>query len=72
VGKALITGKTLIGEAVEKHPATVAVLLKHGFHCVGCHVAAYESIDAGAAAHGLGEKEIRKLLADLNRAAAKK
>lgn len=72
VAKELITGKTALGEVVEKYPAAVPVLLRYGLHCIGCHVAAYESVADGAAAHGLGEKEIKSLVADLNKAARKK
>ncbi len=72
MANALITGKMPLGEVVEKYPAAIPVLLEYGLHCIGCHVAAYESVADGAAAHGLSEGKIRKLVADLNKAAKKK
>ena len=58
-----------IGDVVTKHPETIEVFLKHGLHCIGCHVAAYESLEEGAKAHGIDAK---KLLEDLNKAIKKK
>ncbi|MBR9691449.1 DUF1858 domain-containing protein [Candidatus Woesearchaeota archaeon] len=64
-----ITGKMAIGECVSKYPETVEVFLKHGLHCVGCAVAAFENIEQGACAHGIDAK---KLVEDLNKAVEKK
>lgn len=72
MAKELITGKMTLGEVIEKYPSTVPVMLEYGLHCIGCHVAAYETVEQGAAAHGLGTGEIERLLADLNKAARKK
>ena len=58
-----------IGDVVTKHPETIEVFLKHGLHCIGCHVAAFESLEQGAKAHGI---DIKKLLEDLNKAIEKK
>lgn len=48
-----ITKDNTIEEIVTKHPETTMVFMKHGLHCVGCHVAAFESIEQGAQAHGI-------------------
>jgi hybrid cluster-associated redox disulfide protein len=40
--------------------------MKHGLHCVGCHVSAFESIEEGAMAHGI---DVDALVADLNKIA---
>lgn len=58
-----ITGDMSIGDVVGKWPETVEVFTKHGMHCVGCAIAAFESIEMGAKAHGM---DIDKLLRDLN------
>lgn len=61
-----------LGEVVVKFPETVRVMMGYGLHCVGCHVAAYETIEQGAAAHGMDKKEIEKMLNDMNAALEKK
>jgi len=45
------------------------VFMKHGLHCVGCHVAAFESIEQGAEAHGI---DVDALVADLNKVVSSK
>jgi hybrid cluster-associated redox disulfide protein len=61
-----ITKEMPIGDVVRNHPETVPVFMKHGLHCIGCAVAAFESIAEGAAAHGI---DIDALITDLNQAA---
>jgi hybrid cluster-associated redox disulfide protein len=34
-----------IEEVVTQFPETMMVFMKHGLHCVGCHVSAFESIE---------------------------
>lgn len=65
--KRVITRDTTLGEIVSKWPQAAALLTERGLHCVGCHIAAWESIAAGAAAHGMSDKEIDRLIAELNR-----
>ena len=48
-----ITKEMLIGDVVKKHPDAVQVMLEHGLHCVGCHVATWETIEQGAQSHGV-------------------
>ena len=67
--KIKITKKMKIGEVVEKYPETFEVFTKHGLHCVGCAVAAFENIEQGALAHGI---EVKKLIDDLNKAVKNK
>ncbi|MCD4690601.1 DUF1858 domain-containing protein [bacterium] len=54
-----------IGTVVREHPETVPVFLKHGLHCIGCHVAAFESVAEGAQAHGI---DVEPLMTELNEA----
>ncbi len=61
-----ITGDMTLGELVAKHPEAVDVMLKHGLHCVGCHMAAHETIEQGALAHGMDAKAIGKMLKEMN------
>ncbi|MFH0870312.1 MAG: DUF1858 domain-containing protein [archaeon] len=71
-GKAKITRKMLIGDAVQKHPETVEVMFKHGMHCIGCGMTAYESIEQGCTGHGMTDKEIDAMVEDMNKAAKDK
>jgi len=54
-----------IGDVVKSHPETLEVFSKHGLHCIGCAVAAFESIEEGAMVHGI---DIDALISDLNKA----
>ena len=62
----VITKDMPISDVVKKHPETIPVFMKHGLHCIGCAVAAFESVGEGAAAHGI---EVEALVPDLNAAA---
>lgn len=66
-----ITRKTPIGELVMNHPSAVEILFNYGFHCIGCGLSAYETIEEGAAAHGFDDEAIDKLVEELNAAAKK-
>jgi hybrid cluster-associated redox disulfide protein len=61
-----ITKEMPIGDVVRSHPETVPVFMQHGLHCIGCAVAAFESIEEGANAHGI---DVEALMKDLNEAA---
>jgi len=63
----VITKEMPIGDVVRKHPETIAVFMNNGLHCIGCAVAAFESIAEGAAAHGIA---IDPLIEQLNDAVA--
>ncbi len=45
------------------------VFMKHGLHCVGCHVSVFESIEEGAIAHGI---DVDALVEDLNKVVSSK
>lgn len=66
--KATITKDMKLGEILEKYPETAETLMKNGFHCLGCHMAAFETIEQGAASHGIN---IKKLLNDMNKVVKK-
>jgi len=65
MGSDAITRDMPIGTVVKEHPETVPVFLKHGLHCIGCHVAAFESVAEGAQAHGI---DVEPLMTELNAA----
>ena len=64
-----ITGNMSITSILEKHPETAPIFQKHGFHCMGCAIASFETLEQGAAAHGI---DVKALLEDLNKAAGNK
>ena len=66
-----ITKNMTIGEAVQKHPESAVVMMSYGLHCIGCHVAAFETIEQGCKGHGLDDKEIDKMIDDINKAIEK-
>ena len=63
----MITKDTGIIEAVQNHPEILQVFAAYGLGCVGCMAARFETLEQGAAAHGI---DIEALVADLNKAIA--
>lgn len=55
-------------EVLQKYPETAPIMLNHGLHCIGCHAAAFESIEQGCMAHGMKEEDIKKMLKEMNEA----
>ena len=53
-----------INEVIGKHPETLEVFERFGFHCIGCVGAEFENIEDGAKAHGI---DIEKLVEELNK-----
>lgn len=60
----MITKDMTIEKVVSEYPETMMVFMKHGLHCVGCHVSNFESVEEGAMAHGIN---VDALIADLNK-----
>ena len=59
----MITKEMGIAEVVRKYPEATSVFRNHGMGCIGCIAARYESIEAGASAHGINVDDLVK---DLN------
>ena len=53
------------GQVIENFPATMGVFGKHGLHCIGCAIGAFETLEQGCQAHGI---EVEALVKDLNAA----
>jgi hybrid cluster-associated redox disulfide protein len=60
---------TPIGELVMNYPSAVAVLFERGFHCIGCSLSAYETLEEGARVHGMDDAGIDALVEELRKAA---
>lgn len=63
---ATITKHMLLGDIAMQYPQLGEVFFKYGLHCIGCHVAMFETIEQGALAHGMSQADIDKLVKDLN------
>jgi hybrid cluster-associated redox disulfide protein len=62
-----ITQKTNLLKLIREHPQLAQTLTeKYGLHCLGCMAAAFETLEQGAKAHGMKEREIVKMVKDLN------
>ncbi len=59
-------------EVLQKYPQTASIMLKYGLHCIGCHAAAFETIEQGCIAHGMNEEDIKKMLKEMNQSLEKK
>lgn len=55
-----------IAAIIETSPEAVDVLLAHGLHCVGCGAMNWETLEQGALNHGFDQKNIDKIVDDLN------
>ncbi len=69
---AKISKDITLGDVVAKFPEAIPIMLKFNLHCVGCHVAAYETIEQGAQGHGMDKETLEKMLAEMNKAIVKK
>jgi len=69
--KKIINEKMTLGEVVEKYPKTAEVMLNYGLHCIGCHVATWETIEQGAYSHGMDKKMLNKMVSEMNNVAVK-
>ncbi|MGL4534332.1 MAG: DUF1858 domain-containing protein [Fusobacteriaceae bacterium] len=59
----MVTKDMNILEAVQKHPIITKVFQNYGLGCVGCMVAAGETLGEGISAHGL---DAEKLIGEMN------
>ena len=50
-----------------KNPKAAEILLDTGMACIGCPMAMQETLEEGCLAHGMSNKDIDKLIKELNR-----
>jgi hybrid cluster-associated redox disulfide protein len=67
-----INEKMTFEEAMQISQMSGLIFLKYGLHCIGCRMAADESIEDGARAHGLDNKKISEMIAEINEVINKK
>ncbi len=61
-----ITKKTKLMELITQKPEAAELLFQKGLTCIGCPMAMQETIEQGCKAHGMSDKEINKLIKELN------
>lgn len=59
-----ITKDTTFAEIMQEEPEKIEELAEMGLFCGGCPMAAFETIEMGAAGHGM---EVEEILKKLNR-----
>ncbi|MBN2052346.1 DUF1858 domain-containing protein [Candidatus Woesearchaeota archaeon] len=67
----MITKQMLIGDIAIKYPKAVPIMFKHGMHCIGCGMTAYESLEQGCVGHGMSEQEIDAMVEEINKEVSK-
>lgn len=65
--KESITKGMTFAEVLKKKPKAGEIMFKYGLHCVGCHVAEFETVEQGAMAHGMSEEDVKKMLEEINK-----
>ena len=69
--KNLITKDMLIGEVAQNHPESIKVMFECGMHCIGCGMVAYETLEEGCRGHGMSDKDINKMIDEMNKIISK-
>ncbi|MBN1150872.1 DUF1858 domain-containing protein [candidate division WOR-3 bacterium] len=67
----LITPEIKLSEVIQKYPKTLEIFQKYNLHCLGCLLAAGESLKDGLTAHGLDVDQVVKEMNDLVSKASK-
>lgn len=67
--KKLINKNMLFAEVIQNYPDAAVIMMKKGLHCIGCGMAAYETIAQGSLMHGINPD---KLVEELNKKLSKK
>jgi len=71
MAKVKITKDMSLVEVIEKKPESAEVMMKFGLHCLGCAAAHFETLEEGCKAHGMSDKDIEKMLKELNKSDSK-
>ena len=60
----------MLGDLAREYPKAAMLMAQKGMHCMGCGMAAMETIEQGARAHGMSDEDIDKLIDEMNKAVA--
>jgi hybrid cluster-associated redox disulfide protein len=62
-----IDKKINLSQLLGLYPHLAPILVTdYGLHCIGCGMAAFETLEAGAKAHGMSDKKIDSMVKHLN------
>ncbi len=68
-----ITKKDNLAKLVTQYPKLAETLMfKYGLHCLRCMAASFETLEEGAKAHGMTNKDIEQMIEKLNKQVNKK
>ena len=56
----------IIMDIIKEKPEAHRVMVEFGLHCIGCGGAAWESLQDGAKAHGMEDKQIDEMIEKIN------
>lgn len=65
-GSVFVTKEMTIEQVVNAYPEAAEIIQAYGLHCVGCHANPFETLEMGAARHGMDDATIASMLADVN------
>ena len=54
-------------EISRKYPEVGPVLMELGMHCLGCHMAAMETLEQGLKAHGMDDPQVEEAVKKINK-----
>ena len=66
-----ITKDMPFAEVLRKYPQVAPIMMNAGLHCIGCHAAAFETIEQGCMGHGMKGEDLNKMLKEMNEAVEK-
>jgi iron-sulfur cluster repair protein YtfE (RIC family) len=61
-----LTKKSNLGQVAEECPRAIELLTEYGLFCAGCFMRVYETVETGAKIHGLSDKDIHKMISEIN------
>ncbi|MBD3280920.1 DUF1858 domain-containing protein [Candidatus Dojkabacteria bacterium] len=62
-----ISGDILVSDLVASYPeVTNFLVFEYGLHCMTCFLAGYETLEEGAAVHGIKGKEFMLMISHIN------
>lgn len=61
-----VTKKTKLSKIAQDEKLAKILMGDYGLFCVSCQMAPFETLEEGAQAHGMKDKEIKKMIEELN------
>ncbi len=63
---AQFTKDITFGDLLQQKPEAAEILASYGLHCIGCHIAVFETLEQGAKAHGLSDAQLEEMMSKIN------